>query len=335
MIVHQIGNASQDEGYELSDHVVDIDEPLHQILLSYFTSAISGEELYHLHNDIGLDQNEIYHLAKKIFEDPASLPKLSQTIAAHLYRHSKHPRIKSGELYIACLEGVIIEDEVTNAIGIFKSESKETFLNVNIRDKVASIQYNDGIPAQKPDKACLIINTDADKGYKVYIYDYLNKSNEAGFWKDDFLGVQHSGDDYYMTSQMMELTKQFVAHSYAGDFDASKVQQADILQRSVNYFKNNDTFDNQAFAQSVFDHSDVRDSFHNFQDEQLSNEIFNQDKTFSISVPAVKKQARLFKSVIKLDKNFHIYIHGNNELIEQGVDEEGRKYYKIYYDNES
>jgi hypothetical protein len=28
--------------------------------------------------------------------------------------------------------------------------------------------------------------------------------------------------------------------------------------------------------------------------------------------------------------NFHIYIHGNRNLLEQGSDEKG-KYYKIYY----
>jgi hypothetical protein len=39
---------------------------------------------------------------------------------------------------------------------------------------------------------------------------------------------------------------------------------------------------------------------------------------------AVKKQARSIKSIIKLDKNFHIYVHGHRELIEQGVDEAGR-----------
>ena len=50
---------------------------------------------------------------------------------------------------------------------------------------------------------------------------------------------------------------------------------------------------------------------------------------------AVKKQARSIKSIIKLDKNFHIYVHGSRELIEQGVDEEGRKFYKIYYKEES
>jgi hypothetical protein len=56
--------------------------------------------------------------------------------------------------------------------------------------------------------------------------------------------------------------------------------------------------------------------------------------SFEISTQAVKKQARIFKSVLKLDKNFHIYIHGNRDMIEQGVEKDGRKYYKIYFENE-
>lgn len=42
-----------------------------------------------------------------------------------------------------------------------------------------------------------------------------------------------------------------------------------------------------------------------------------------------------FKGVLKLAKNFHIYIHGDRNKIEQGVDEKGRKYYKIYYEQEA
>jgi hypothetical protein len=56
--------------------------------------------------------------------------------------------------------------------------------------------------------------------------------------------------------------------------------------------------------------------------------------SFSISTAAVKKQARVFKSVLKLDKNFHIYIHGNRDLIEQGMEPDGRKFYKIYFREE-
>ena len=49
----------------------------------------------------------------------------------------------------------------------------------------------------------------------------------------------------------------------------------------------------------------------------------------------MKKQARAFKSVLKLDKNFHIYIHGDRNMIEQGIDNDGRKFYKIYYQEEN
>lgn len=69
----------------------------------------------------------------------------------------------------------------------------------------------------------------------------------------------------------------------------------------------------------------------NYREE---NEIELTDN-FDISPHAVKKQARAFKSVLKLDKNFHIYIHGNRELIEQGVEKDGRKFYKIYFKEES
>ena len=43
----------------------------------------------------------------------------------------------------------------------------------------------------------------------------------------------------------------------------------------------------------------------------------------------------LFKSILKLDKNFHIYIHGNSELIRRGEEKDGRKFYKIYFENEA
>jgi hypothetical protein len=56
---------------------------------------------------------------------------------------------------------------------------------------------------------------------------------------------------------------------------------------------------------------------------------------FKISHQAVKKQNRVFKKVLKLDNNFHIYIHGDRELIEQGEEKDGRRFYKIYFQQES
>jgi hypothetical protein len=57
---------------------------------------------------------------------------------------------------------------------------------------------------------------------------------------------------------------------------------------------------------------------------------------FDISTQAVKKQNSNFKTVLKLDKNFHVYIHGDRKLIEEGFDnEKGMKYYTLYFKEES
>lgn len=45
------------------------------------------------------------------------------------------------------------------------------------------------------------------------------------------------------------------------------------------------------------------------------------------------KQNETIKSVIRLDNNFHIYVHGDRKKIEKGEDKKG-KYYKVYYTEE-
>ena len=54
---------------------------------------------------------------------------------------------------------------------------------------------------------------------------------------------------------------------------------------------------------------------------------------FEINSTAVKKIQRHFKSIIKLDQNFQIHIHGDQKLLEQGEDEKG-KFYQLYFEKE-
>jgi hypothetical protein len=105
--------------------------------------------------------------------------------------------------------------------------------------------------------------------------------------------------------------------------------------RSVEYFKTRESFDKKEFEKEVFQDAGIIKSFRNFDSNYREENDIELTDNFDISPQAVKKQARVFKSVLKLDKNFHIYIHGDRELIEQGVDKDGRKYYTIYYQDES
>ncbi len=76
-------------------------------------------------------------------------------------------------------------------------------------------------------------------------------------------------------------------------------------------------------------------SFRNFNKEYEEINGIEIDETFEVSQQAVKKQSRFFKSVLKLDKNFHVYIHGDKNLIEKGFDAKtGLHFYKIYFTEE-
>ena len=58
-------------------------------------------------------------------------------------------------------------------------------------------------------------------------------------------------------------------------------------------------------------------------------------ENFEISSNAVKETKKKFKSVLKLDKNFSVYIHGNRDYVVKGFDEERQmNYYQLYFNDE-
>ena len=114
----------------------------------------------------------------------------------------------------------------------------------------------------------------------------------------------------------MNLTRQYVGDQLDEEFSVSKADKIDLLNRSMDFFKTRDQFNQNEFEKQVLGDESVIESFRNFE-KSLTPE---GDRTgnFEISAQAVKRQARVFKSVLKLDKNFHIYIHGDKDLIEKG-----------------
>ena len=84
----------------------------------------------------------------------------------------------------------------------------------------------------------------------------------------------------------------------------------------------------------VLKDQEVIQSFNAFKTQYEDERDYALSDEFAINDAAVKKNARIFKSVIKLDKNFHIYIHGDRKLIQQGQDENG-KYYMLYFEEEN
>lgn len=335
--VHQVGNKTNGEAIKLSKMPLDVsNEKVHRLLKKFFLHSFTTPEFYNFtFTNENFELNPLYNFASQVFDSPKLFHANTMNIAKHLYELSIHPNIKSGDLFVAYFSKINIVDEITEAIGIFKSETRQEFLKVDARTDGFSLHYEDGINIEKLDKGCLIFNTDRDKGYRVCIIDKSNKAGEAQYWVDSFLQLKHCSDDYHFTKDFMDITKNFVTNQLSEEFEVSKADKIDLLNRSVEYFKSHDSFDKNDFENEVFQDKNMIKSFQNFDEVYREENEIEVDDRFDISAQAVKKQSKIFKSVLKLDKNFHIYIHGDKDLIEKGVESDGRKFYKIYFDEES
>lgn len=336
--IHRIGNKSQNEFYVLSDNPLTLgDEFLNNLLMRYFLSSFEKvNEVYHfMHSTDDLNLNELFHFSSEIFKNSNSFHEVSQNISKYLYDISNHPKIKLGELYVASFKDVQIDGELHDALGIFKSETKETYLKVFPEKGGFNLEYEqDGINIQKLDKGCLIFNCEKEQGFKVVVVDSTNRA-DAVYWKDEFLKLKVRNDNYNKTRNTLSVYKNFVTNQLDDEFEVNKADKIDLLNRSMKYFKEKEVFELDDFANEVIGNPKAIESFKSFSKRHEQEFESGITGSFDISGAAVKKQAKDFKSVLKLDKNFHIYIHGNKELIEKGFDDDkAMNYYKVYFREE-
>ncbi len=371
LIVHYTGNKQNSQPLLLSKQEQALDPDSRQkfteILLNRFQQCY---ERYSFHHTSSLDYHEVYNYVTTLFKEPgmakereaqgtdeirknqfginevgsgesgrgasAVFRELSSRMASHLFEVAVHPKIKPGELYITYFSNIQVEERIVDAIGLFKAESKSLFVDIDPSSEGLHVELKEGVELSKIDKGCLILNQEADKGYELMIFDSNGKGEEAQYWKDKFLGALIQQNEFLHTQGFLTITKNFVTQQLPGEFEVSKTEQIDILNRSMDYFKTHGNFNKDEFETEVLHHDDLIQSFRKYDEQYRENNAWDPAHEFEISPQAVKKQARVFKSVIKLDKNFHIYVHGDKELIEKGYDEGvGKHYYKIYFDQET
>lgn len=332
--LHYIGNKNSDEGCFISDENLWLqDENQQKAIRKFAVSGFAEGETWRFTHTSEIGMNETYVFCKRLFENPEDILAISSELAKHLYEKSDHPQVKPGEFMVAVLENCFYQNQVCKGIALIKIEHKDLFMRLRQVGQGWDIQLIEGLQLQKPDRACLVLELHSEDGYTLLLSD-KTKGNETQYWKDEFLQIKPAADSYNFTSSVMKVTKEFVTKEMPDEFPVSKTDSMELLSRSMDYFKTNDQFDKKSFAESVFQDDRMIDSFMKYEEDYCKYHELPSSDHFEINNTAVKKQAKIYKSILKLDKNFHIYIHGNREMIQKGTDPDGRKFYKIYFENE-
>lgn len=336
--IHYVGNKGLGEEIVFANMPNKIgDEWVKETIYHFFLNTFKSDVYFQFRKPDAIKIYDVQSYVRDVFDNPSTMFENSKKIAQRLYDQSNHPKIKGGDFFMTYIKDCVVDGELCDAIGIFKSENKETYLKLNQNLDNFEVEAENGININKLDKGCLIFNVNKEDGYKISIIDNSHKIAQAAlYWTEDFLGVKLCEDRFFHTNNMLATINNFCEEVLTQENNVEPVDQMLIKDRSLNYFKDKDRFNLEEFQAEVLSQPELIDSFKEYRTiSEEVNHVKNDVEDFEISATAVKKQEKYFRGIIKLDKNFHLYIHGRHDLVQKGFDEEkGMKFYKVFYNNE-
>lgn len=336
--LHRVGNKHRGEPLFLTEAPYPLNDELGGLLKEYFLKPFrSKEENYFcFQHEAGLEFHPLFEAAGRVFNAPDSLHEVSREIARHLYSQSNHPHIKSGECYVAYLTDIMLDNQRVDALGIFKSEVKQEFLQFRENNANLEMRIREGINLQRLDKGCLIFNREAEKGYKVLSVD--SNRYDAKYWLEEFLGLAPLADENFYTKSYLKFCQNFAKDVVLPAED--KQQEVLFVNKAVNHFAKNDTFEESQFLNEVLENPELIPEFKHYKTEKGPKYSIEDVSSFPIANKAVTDSRKKMKNVIELDTHIQIKLDFLNpesaeKFVEKGWDEErGMYYYLVYFNKE-
>ena len=334
--LHRVGNKSRNEPIFLSEQPHLLNDETKALLKEYFFRPFREKEenYFRFDHEADIEFNAIFKAAAEIFHDPDLCHKASKQITTHLFEQSNHPHIKNGEVYVCYFTNLLLDNQKTDAVGIFKSELKHDFLQFTESDANLEILIQQGININKLDKGCLIFNTEKENGYKVLSVD--SNRYDTKYWLENFLGVSPLTDENFYTKNYLKFCQNFAKDVVLPAED--KQQEVLFMNRAVNHFAKNDNFEETSFLNEVIENPELIPEFKHYKVEKGPKYSIEDISNFDIANKAVSDARKKIKNVINLDTNIQIKMDFINpesaeKFVEKGWDEERQMYYYLVYFN--
>lgn len=340
IIIHGIGNRAKEEEISLSTDVLNLTEAQKAVLLTYYLNPFKTDDYFQFIGEDAAEPetrfngNRMYGLVRELYKDPELFVETSQKIAAFLFELTTHPKITTGELHVVKFNQCIVGEELVSAVGFFKSETKEPFIKLIQKNNGIDVEREQGISLNKVDRACLIFNLDKENGYRILNVD-KTKGDALAHWQYEFLCIKQRQEDFFNTNNLISLIKNFSEEVLIEDNNIKPSEQIAFIQRTEEFLKHKEQFSSEEFIEEVIGDQEISEAFNNYIPNFENNFDLQIQKEFPVSKQALKSNKKYFKSVIKLDKSFHVYVHTNPENLEKGFDSaRAMKFYKLYFKEE-
>jgi len=322
---------SSEAGLEFTTHSFNIAGGEHEesTMIGWLLQSFPKDEFFQMAStqDFNAKYEEWSELLDSSNDKVAHHRKLAESFVRELMP-------ESSIFFTANVENLLFDDELCNGFLICFPDLPKQYLQNEMMDESGNALIQAGWAMDKIKTGALLIDAFKEDGYRI-CFKHTGKNDVVhSILKDEIFGAKPLEDPFHYTKNYLSLCSSFVKDRLPENSGISKTEQADILNKSIAYFKNAEAFSEKEFLEEVLPEEDLSSSFQQYKKSYVSQHQIQLSDDFDISIPAVKTQQRVFKSVLKLDKNFHIYIHGDKDLIHKGAESDGRKYYKIYFEEE-
>lgn len=325
--ISYVGNRIAGEQVKLSKDVLQCDELSKNIIGRYLLSNIEYHQLYKLTHTEGIEYNKVYNLASEVFGDNTTFERVVDELSYLLYQKANVKSIIGGYLFVVYFKDCIVDDKTTDALGIFKAETKDMFIKLTSKGSDIIFSSEQGFAMNKMDKGCIIFNVDDKDGYRLAVLNKSHSKSSIKYWNDDFLLCTPVIGDYLNTQAVLKAIGQFIKEQ-----DTNQLQKIFLMNKSL-----------QEAEKETFDVKDLLEIVAaNEESKQRVQELFttltggNELMPDYIKHDSVALKKTRLKSVLRLDDNFEIVFHGGDNRIETGIDKTtGLKYIKLLYEFDS
>lgn len=322
-----VGNRIAGEKVKISKEIQQCDDLTRGIVGRYLLSGIEYHQLYKFTHSEGVEYNKVFGLASEVFNEKTAFDSVANELSFLLYEKANDKSIPGGYLFVVYMNGCLVDDVLTDAMGIFKAETKDIFLKLSSKGTDINLSSEQGFAMNKMDRGCIIFNVARKDGYRLAVLNKSHSKSSIKYWNEDFLHCVPVIGDYLNTQAVLKAIGQFIKEQ-----DTTQLQKSFMMNRALQEAKR-ETFDIKELINTITGDDDskqrVRDIFTTLSGGY--NIMPDSVKPDSVAL----KKTRL-KSVLKLDDNFEIIFHGGENRIETGVDKEtGMNYIKLLYEHDS
>ena len=336
-IIHKVGNKYNSTRNIFSDKTLLFDEGSYPLIFNFLLKSFTNlTESYRFHHHADVALNEMNSYTESLFKNEGDFVEVSQNIVKHLYEQSNSANIKIGDVMIVRFVDIEINEILTDAIGVFKIETKSDFFQTYVEDGQVEILLAEGISTKKLDKGCLIINTTDAEGKIILSVD--TNTYDAQYWIKNFLQIKPADDSNSHTKNYMEFCASFSEEVIKENF--GNKQQSEFLANTIDYFKENDNVNTDDFKSTIFEEEKHVELFDDYKKQYETEGSIMLRNNFVVADKVVKKEKKNFKSEIKLDTNISIKVDVDapdaaQYYLERGFDDEKKMfYYKVFFNEE-